>query len=200
MDQREFRVRRRKVWVMGEISEGLERLLYTQPVPSTTASRLRVLLRWERGSTRQVAAVLGVSQRTVQRWVTRKAGGSRRPSARHEEAIADLVRARWQPRIRARRRATAEEHGVVVHARARFGFRAGAGTSDDPRLRLITARLSGTVTQQMFAALDAGVSEKRHQLVLSRALGHAYFRDGGRRAHGLQVVLEDIDFIDFALL
>ncbi|WP_392838525.1 helix-turn-helix domain-containing protein [Streptomyces sp. LN500] len=102
---------------MGEISEGLERLLYTQPVPSTTASRLKALLRWEHGSTRQVAAVLGVSQRTVQRWVTRKVGGSRRPSARHEEAIADLVRARWQPRVRARRRAKAEEHGVVVHAR-----------------------------------------------------------------------------------
>lgn len=52
----------------------------------------------------------------------------------------------------------------------------------------------------MFAALDEGVGEKRHQLVLSRALGHAYFRDGGQRAHGLQVVLEEIDFIDFVLL
>ncbi|MFE7245226.1 helix-turn-helix domain-containing protein [Streptomyces sp. NPDC057580] len=122
MNHQEFRVRRRKAWVMEEIGAGLERLLYTQPVPSTTASRLRVLLRWARGSTRQVAAVLGVSQRTVQRWVTRKAGGSRRPSARHEEAIADLVRARWQPRVRARRRAEAEEHGVVVHARCEVAY------------------------------------------------------------------------------
>ncbi|MFG2409936.1 telomere-protecting terminal protein Tpg [Streptomyces brevispora] len=117
---------------MGEISEGLEQLLYTQPVPSTTANQLRALLRWERGSTRQVAALLGVSQRTVQRWVTRKAGSSSCPSARHEQTIADLVRARWQPRVRARRRAEAEERGVVVHTRARFGFRAGAGSSDDP--------------------------------------------------------------------
>ncbi|MFB6784328.1 hypothetical protein ACFCX0_45435 [Streptomyces sp. NPDC056352] len=61
---------------------------------------------------------------------------------------------------------------MVVHARARFGFRAGAGTSDDPRRRLITARLSGTVAR----------------------------RNGGQRAHGLQVVLDDIGFIDFALL
>ncbi|WP_435867056.1 telomere-protecting terminal protein Tpg [Streptomyces zaomyceticus] len=110
---------------MGEISEGLEQLLCTQPVPSTTANQLRMLLRWERGSTRRVAALLGVSQRTVQLWVTRKAGSSRRPSARHDETIVDLVRARWQPRVRARRRAEAEERGVVVHTRARFGFRAG---------------------------------------------------------------------------
>lgn len=185
---------------MGEIGDGLERLLYTQPVPSTTASRLRALLRWERGSTRQVAAVMGVSQRTVQRWVTRKAGGQGRPSPRHEQKIADLVRARWQPLIRARRRAAAEAGGVVVHARARFGFRAGAGSSDDPRRRLITGHLPGTVTREMFAALDAGAGEKQHQLLLARALGHAYFRDGGQRAHGLHVTLEDIDFIDFALL
>ncbi|MBO0916737.1 telomere-protecting terminal protein Tpg [Streptomyces laculatispora] len=185
---------------MGEISEGLEQLLYTQPVPSTTANQLRALLRWERGSTRQVAALLGVSQRTVQRWVTRKAGSSRRPSARHEQTIADLVRARWQPRVRARRRAEAEERGVVVHTRARFGFRAGAGSSDDPRLRLITAHLPGAVTREMFAALEAGAGEKQHELILSRALGHAYFRGSGQRAHGLQVVLGDIDFIGFALL
>lgn len=89
---------------------------------------------------------------------------------------------------------------MVVHTRARFGFRAGAGSSDDPRLRLVTAHLPGTVTREMFAALEAGADEKRHELILSRALGHAYFRDGGQRGHGLQVVLGDIDFIDFSLL
>ncbi|MCM1976494.1 helix-turn-helix domain-containing protein [Streptomyces sp. G1] len=181
------------------IGDGLEQLLYTRPVPETTAEQLKALLRWERGSTRQVAAVLGVSQRTVQRWVARDPGSRGRPSPGHAQRIADLVRARWQPLIRARRRAAAEAGGVVVHTRARFGFKAGPASSDDPRLRRITGRLSGAVTQQIFAALDAGVSEKQHQLILGRALGHLYFREAGHRAHGLHVTLEDIDFIEFAL-
>ncbi|MFI2010085.1 telomere-protecting terminal protein Tpg [Streptomyces jumonjinensis] len=181
------------------IGDGLERLLSTRPVPATTADRLKALLRWERGSTRRVAVILGVSQRTVQRWVTRKPGSQGRPSSRHEQKIAELVRARWQPLIRARRRAAAEEGGVVVHTRARFGFSAGPGSSDDPRMRRITGRLNPTVTQQIFAALDAGASEEQHALIIGRALGHVYFRDAGQRAHGLHVTLQDIDFIEFAL-
>ncbi|MFJ3882919.1 telomere-protecting terminal protein Tpg [Streptomyces sp. NPDC090077] len=181
------------------IGDGLERLLYTRPVPVTTADQLKALLRWERGSTRQVAAVLGVSQRTVQRWVTPKPGSQGRPSPGHEQKIAELVRARWQPLIRARRRAAAEASGAVVHTRAWFGFKAGGGSSDDPRLRRVTGRLNGAVTQQIFAALDAGVSEKQHELILGHALGHLYFREAGHRAHGLHVTLEDIDFIEFAL-
>ncbi|MFF3639391.1 helix-turn-helix domain-containing protein [Streptomyces sp. NPDC002250] len=46
----------------------------TRPVPSSTEGRLRFLLKAHRGSTRRVTAVLGVSQRTVQRWVTKKPG------------------------------------------------------------------------------------------------------------------------------
>ncbi|MEV4191021.1 helix-turn-helix domain-containing protein [Streptomyces toxytricini] len=102
----------------------------------TTADQLKALLRWERGSTRQVAAVLGVSQRTVQRWVTPKPGSQGRRNPGHEQKIAELVRGRWQPLIRARRRAAAEAGGVAVHTRARFGFKAGGASSDDPRLRV----------------------------------------------------------------
>ncbi|MEV7699872.1 Homeodomain-like domain-containing protein [Streptomyces avidinii] len=133
---------------MEEISQGLERLLHTQPLPSTTMGRLRALLRWEDGSTRQVAALLGVSQRTVQRWVTRDPARRTQPGIRHQETIAGLVRARWQPRVRARRRAQAEEHEGIVHTRARFGSRAGAGSPDDPRRRILTVRLAGAVTRR----------------------------------------------------
>ncbi|MFD0008254.1 hypothetical protein ACFVJ4_38540 [Streptomyces sp. NPDC127178] len=87
-----------------------------------------------------------------------------------------------------------------VQTRARFGFRAGAGSSDDPRLRIVAAHLPGAVTRERFAALEAGADEKQQELFLGRALGHGYLRDGGQRGHGLQVVLGDIDFIDFALL
>ena len=62
---------------LGEISDGLERALRTRPLPGSVNARLGFLLRLEKGSTRRLAEVLGVSQRTVQRWVT--SGSGRRP-------------------------------------------------------------------------------------------------------------------------
>ncbi|MGW5665436.1 telomere-protecting terminal protein Tpg [Streptomyces sp. NPDC003758] len=163
---------------MGQIEQGLEQALRTRPVPSSTEARLRFLLATHKGSTRKVAVVLGVSQRTVQRWVTKRPGARRPPGSLHVRAIEEAVLARWQPRVRARRRAQAEANGFVFHTRARFGFAAPAGSSDDPRVRWITQDLSGEV---------------------ARALGHAYFRDWGRRAHGLHVSFSDVEFADFSI-
>ena len=64
---------------MGEINDGLERALRTRPLPGSVTARLGFLLRAEKGSTRRLAVVLGVSQRTVQRWVTKKPGARRPP-------------------------------------------------------------------------------------------------------------------------
>lgn len=183
---------------MGEIAQGLERALHTRPVPLSTSARLRFLLTTY-GSTRQVAAVLGVSQRTVQRWVTNKPGARRPPGIAQARMIEEVVRAAWQPRIRARRRARAETEGLAFHVRARFGFAASAGSSDDPRVRQITAYLQGEVARELFAARDAGAGEAQQMVILARALGHAYFRDGGRRAHGLDIAFSDVEFADFAI-
>ncbi|MFC5785175.1 helix-turn-helix domain-containing protein [Streptomyces aureus] len=90
---------------VGQIEQGLERALRTRPVPSSTEARLRFLLARNRGSTRKVATMLGVSQRTVQRWVTKKPGARRPPGPPQVRVIEEAVMARWQPRIRARRRA-----------------------------------------------------------------------------------------------
>ncbi|MEV0982507.1 helix-turn-helix domain-containing protein [Streptomyces sp. NPDC049915] len=133
---------------MGQIEEGLERALRTRPVPSSTRARLRFLLAAHQGSARRVATVLGVSQRTVQRWVTNKPGARRPPGPMQVRAIEEAVLSRWQPRIRARRRALAEAEGFVFHTRARFGFAAAAGSSDDPRVRWITQGLPGEVARE----------------------------------------------------
>ena len=53
---------------MGEIVKGLERALLTRPVPTKDAA-VRFLLKAEKSSTKNVAVLLGISQRTVQRWV-----------------------------------------------------------------------------------------------------------------------------------
>ncbi|MEV0281674.1 XRE family transcriptional regulator [Streptomyces sp. NPDC050610] len=179
---------------MGEIVEGLERALLTRPVPTKDAA-VRFLLKAEKGSTKNVAVLLGISQRTVQRWVTTRPGVRRRPSAVHAGLIDEAVRARWQPLVRAR----TESDGFVLHTRARFGFAAPAGSSDDPRVRLITQYLSGEVARELFAARDAGGGEQQQMVILARALGHAYFRDGGQRAHGLGIAFTDVEFADFSI-
>ncbi|MFE0420948.1 telomere-protecting terminal protein Tpg [Streptomyces sp. NPDC058953] len=185
---------------MGQIEQGLERALRTRPVPSSTEARLRFLLATHRGSTQQVATALGVSQRTVQRWVTKKPGARGLPGRMQVRAIEEAVLARWQPRVRARQRARAEAEGFVFHTRARFGFAAPAGSSDDPRVRWITQDLPGEVARELFAARDAGAGEQQQQtVILARALGHAYFREWGRRAHGLHIAFSDIEFADFSI-
>ncbi|WP_331751742.1 telomere-protecting terminal protein Tpg [Streptomyces globisporus] len=184
---------------VGQIEQGLERALRTRPVPSSNGARLRFLLASHGGSTRRVAAVLGVSQRTVQRWVTKKPGARRPPGPRHLRSIEEAVLARWQPRIRARQRAQAEAEGFVFHTRARFGFAAAAGSSDDPRVRWITQDLPGEVARELFAARDAGAGEQQQTVILARALGHSYFREWGRRAHGLHIVFSDVEFAEFSI-
>jgi hypothetical protein len=36
-------------------------------------------------------------------------------------------------------------------------------------------------------------------VILARALGHAYFRDGGLRAHGLGIAFTDVEFAEFSI-
>ncbi|MFF3639392.1 telomere-protecting terminal protein Tpg [Streptomyces sp. NPDC002250] len=113
------------------------------------------------------------------------------PGPLQVEAIEEAVLARWQPRVRARLR--------VFHTRARFGFIAPAGSSDDPRMRWITQPLPGEVGRELFAARDAGAGEQQQTVILARALGLAYFREWGRRAHGLHIAFSDIEFADFSI-
>jgi hypothetical protein len=96
-------------------------------------------------------------------------------------------------------RARAEVKGFVFHTRARFGFAAPAGSSDDPRVRWITQFLPGEVARELFAARDAGAGEQQQMVILARALGHAYFRDGGRHGHGLHIAFTDVEFADFSI-
>ncbi|WP_394814136.1 telomere-protecting terminal protein Tpg [Streptomyces salyersiae] len=121
------------------------------------------------------------------------------PGPTQVRAIEEAVLARWQPRIRARRRAQAETEGFVFRTRARFGFAAPAGSSEDPRVRWITQDLPGEVARELFAARDAGVGEQQQTVILARALGHAYFREWGRRAHGLHIAFSDVEFADFSI-
>lgn len=182
-----------------EITTAIETALQataTRPIPASPAARMRALHRAERGSTKRTAARLGVSPRTVQRYLT---GAIKRPTPRLAAALEAEVRKSWQPRLRARAIKQATATGIVVETRARFGFTAAGGSTDDPRLRRITEQLPPATTAQLLTAHQAGAGDQQLRQILADGLGHAYFRDRGRRADGLDVEISDIDYLDIGL-
>lgn len=181
---------------MGEIEEGLERVMRTRPIPQSTGARVRFLVKAAKGSTKQVAQQLGVSQRTVQRWLKDHRA---HPKPATAQAIEDAVRAKWQPRVKDRMRKAAEQNGFMLHTSAQFGFASAAGSTDDPRLRQITQHLSGDVARRLFQARDAGASERSQADILAQALQESYFKDGGRRASGLNVEFTGVQWADFEI-
>ncbi|GGU46147.1 hypothetical protein GCM10010244_84970 [Streptomyces coeruleorubidus] len=138
---------------------------------------------------------LGVSQRTVERYVKDQ---SRRPRADLAQRLEDAVRQRWQPRIRAQaKQQAATSTGLVINTRARFGFTAAPGTTDDARLRHLTIALPPQYAARLFDAQEAGASEQQRRDIAAEGLGEVYFRDGGRRAHGLEVEFADVEHVEF---
>nr|WP_258308657.1 XRE family transcriptional regulator [Streptomyces sp. NWU339] len=145
----------------------------------------------------RLADALGVSQRTVERYVKDQI---RRPRADLAHRLQDAVRARRQPRIRERvRRQAAASTGLVVDTRARIGFTAAPGTTDDARIRHPTLALPPQHAARLFDAQDRGAGERQLRDLAAEALGEVYFRDGGRRATGLAVQFTDVEHVEFDL-
>ncbi|SFC88876.1 telomere-protecting terminal protein Tpg [Streptomyces aidingensis] len=185
---------------MGEIADGIEAALQatqTRPVPRSPQVRVRYLVRTvDKGSTRATAVRLGCSQRQVERYL---AGQAKRPTPRLAAAIEREIRRAWQPRLRQRAVQRAARAGITVETRARFGFTAAGGSTDDPRMRRITEQLPPGTAAQLLAAHQAGADEQRLARILADGLGHAYFRDRGRRADGLDVEISDVDYLNLEL-
>ncbi|WP_225840384.1 XRE family transcriptional regulator [Streptomyces sp. NK08204] len=166
---------------------------FTRPVPRTAPAQMRFLVRRLKG-TRPVADLLGISQRTVERYVRDQIKHPRRDLA--ERLLAE-TRRRWQPRVRERaRQQAATTGGIFVSARARFGFTAAPGTTDDPRVRHINQALPPEYAARLFAAQETGAPERELQAILAEGLGEMYFRDRGRRAQGLSVEFTGIEQLD----
>jgi transcriptional regulator with XRE-family HTH domain len=162
---------------MGIIGDGLDRAVqqaFTRPIPKSVGAQMRYLVKQLKG-TRAVADLLGVSQRTVERYVKDQI----RPRAELAQRIEDAVRQRWQPRIRAQaRKQAATSTGLVLDARAGFGFTAAPGTTDDARIRHLTLALPPHHAARLFNAQDQGAGEQQLRALAAEALGEVYFRDG----------------------
>ncbi|MGA4803627.1 telomere-protecting terminal protein Tpg [Streptomyces lavendulocolor] len=184
---------------MGILGEGLNAAVeraFTRPIPKSAPAQMRYLVRQEKG-TRAVAQLLGISQRTVERYVK---GQIVRPRPELGERLADAVRQRWQPRVRERaKKQAATTDGLVIHTRARFGYTAAPGTTDDARVRHLTLALPPEYARRFFDAQAAGATERQLRNIAAEGLQEIYFQDHGRRAQGLQVEFTDIDYVEFEL-
>ncbi|MEW2521510.1 telomere-protecting terminal protein Tpg [Actinacidiphila alni] len=182
---------------MGEMEEALARAsagTATRPIPKSAQARMRFLLKTEKGSTRAVAARLGVSRRTVERYLK---GTLRRPRAELAARLEREVRRDWQPRVQQRaKKQAATATGIVIETRARFGFTAAPGSTDDGRVRRITQHLPPPYAARLFDAQASGATEQQLQRIAAEGLQEVYFKDNGRRAADLEVEFTDIDYIE----
>ncbi|KPI20842.1 hypothetical protein OV450_7748 [Actinobacteria bacterium OV450] len=185
---------------MGIVGDSLERAAQatgTRPIPRSAGAQMRYLVKQHKGSTKQVAALLSISQRTVERYVKDQI---KKPKAGLAARMEAEVKRRWQPLVRKRARdKAATQTGLVIETRARFGFTAAPGTTDDGRMRRITQHLPPEYAGRLLAAQDAGAPEADLQRIAAEGLQDVCFRDGGGRAQGLLVEFTDIDYIDVNL-
>lgn len=182
---------------MGEIEDAIERAdreSFTRQPPKTLKGQIGYLLK-QMGSAKAVAHELGVTADSVNRY---RRGARKHARADVASKINDAVRQRWQPQVRKRRqKQAATSGGITVETRARFGYTAPVGTTDDGRFRRLTVHLPPTYAQRLFDARESGVSEQEMRGIIAEGFKEIYFQDGGDRAAGLSdVTLNDIDYLD----
>lgn len=145
--------------------------------------------------TKAAAQALGISQRTAERYVV---GKLKRPRKDLRGRLEREVKKGWQPQIRAKaRKKAASTDGLVVSTRARFGFTAASGTTDDAWIRDITQALPPRWAHRLFEARDA--NEQQLQRIAAEGLAEMYCRNNNTRAHGLGVEFTDVEHIRIEL-
>ncbi len=111
---------------------------FTRPAPKSAPAQMRYLVRQLKG-TRAVAQLLRISQRTVERYVKDQI---KKPRPDLAARLEREVTKRWQPQIRARaRQKAATTGGLVLDTRARLGYTAPIGSTDEDRVRHLTVAL-----------------------------------------------------------
>ncbi|NGO13139.1 XRE family transcriptional regulator [Streptomyces sp. HC44] len=180
--------------------DGLEQAVqkaFTRPVPKSAPAQMRYLVKQLKG-TKAVSQLLRVSQRTVERYVKDQI---KKPRPDLAARLEREVKARWQPQIRAKaREKAATTGGIVIDTRARIGYTAPIGSTDEDRLRHLTVALPPQYAARLFDAREQGATDQRLQEIAAEALKDVYFQDNGRRAGQLEEVrFTDIEHLDFDL-
>jgi hypothetical protein len=182
---------------VGEIDDAIERAdreAFTRQPPKTLKGQIGYLIR-QLGSAKAVAQELGVTADSVNRY---RRGARKHARADVAAKLDNAVRQRWQPQVRKRRqKQAATATGITVETRARFGYTAPIGTTDDGRFRRLTVHLPPAYAQRLFDARHTGASDQQMRGIIAEGFKEIYFQDGGGRATGLSdVTLNDIDYLD----
>ncbi|MFJ4478823.1 telomere-protecting terminal protein Tpg [Streptomyces xanthochromogenes] len=185
---------------MTMFGDGLDQAVqkaFTRPAPKSAGARMRYLVK-QLGGTRAVAQMLRISQRTVERYVKDQI---KKPRPDLAARLEREVNNRWQPQIRAKaRRNAATTTGIVIDARARMGYTAPIGSTDQDRIRHLTVALPPHHAARLFDAQEQGAGDDRLKEITAEALKDVYFQDGGRRAGSLdEVRFTDIEHLEFGL-
>ncbi|MFJ7063373.1 telomere-protecting terminal protein Tpg [Streptomyces microflavus] len=185
---------------MSLIGDGLNKAVqkaFTRPAPKSAGAQMRYLVK-QLGGTRAVAQMLRVSQRTVERYVKNQI---KKPRPDLAGRIDREVKARWQPQIRAKaKQKAASTDGIIIDTRARLGYTAPIGSTDQDRIRHLTIALPPQYAARLFDAQEQGASDARLQEIAAEALKEVYFQDSGRRAGSLdEVRFTDIENLEFDL-
>ncbi|MGW9136738.1 telomere-protecting terminal protein Tpg [Streptomyces sp. NPDC055681] len=148
--------------------------------------------------TKAVAQMPRISQRTVERYMKDQIKKLRPDLAGRLETE---VKRRWQPQIRAKaREKAASTSGIVVDTRARLGYVAPVGSTDEVRVRHLTVALPPRHAARLFEAQEQGAGDDRLREIAAEVLKETYFQDGGRRAGSLEEVhFTDIEHLEFDL-
>ncbi|MET7296567.1 XRE family transcriptional regulator [Streptomyces griseoloalbus] len=140
---------------MSMFADGLDQAVqraFTRPVPKSAGAQMRYLVKQLKG-TKAVAQMLRISQRTVERYVKDQI---KKPRPDLAARLEREVKARWQPQIRAKaKERAATTGGIVIHTRARLGYTAPTGSTDQDRIRHLTVALP-----PQYAARRAGQLEE----------------------------------------
>ncbi|MFV2118322.1 telomere-protecting terminal protein Tpg [Streptomyces sp. Act-28] len=185
---------------MSLFADGLDAAVqkaFTRPAPKSAGAQMRYLVKQLKG-TKAVARMLRISQRTVERYVKDQI---KKPRPDLAARLEREVRKRWQPRIRARvRQRAATTGGIVIDTRARLGYAAPIGSTDESRIRHLTVALPPRYAARLFDAQEAGADDRRLREIAAEALKEVYFQDNGRRAGSLdEVRFSDVEHLEFDL-
>ncbi|BDH05748.1 telomere-protecting terminal protein Tpg [Streptomyces seoulensis] len=185
---------------MSMFGDGLDAAVqkaFTRPAPKSAGAQMRYLVKKMKG-TRAVAQMLRISQRTVERYVKDQI---KKPRPDLAARLEREVKKRWQPQIRARaRERAATTGGIVIDTRARMGYTAPIGTTDESRIRHLTVALPPQYAARLFEAQETGAGDRELKEIAAEALREVYFQDGGRRAGSLEEVrFTDVEHLEFEL-
>lgn len=126
---------------MSTFGDGLDAAVqkaFTRPAPQSAPAQMRYLVK-QLKNTKAVAQMPRISQRTVERYVK---GQIKKPRPDLAARLENKVKKRWQPQIRAKaRHKAATTGGIVIDTRARIGYTAPIGTTDEDPLRHLTVAL-----------------------------------------------------------